>query len=477
MMIKLTKIFVLLVSLQCIMAGCKDPWNDHSELNEPLLGKNLLEVIGKDPDLSRFKELLARTGYDKTLASSYKFTIWAPQNSALEQLDESVLNDTARLKQFVGNYIVSQPYSTKISDTVTLRLKTLNGKYVKFGAKKLEGIALVRQDLFAGNGILHVLNGIVYPKQNILEYMNNTSFKQKDYIKSLEYDAIDSARAEQIGVDPVTSKPIYKPGTGIIKKNYLFDKTGGLADEGQEYTVILLQDDAIDAELAKFQPYTGGDHPLVDNAYTVLKDLVFRKAIDIDTLKSAELISDDGVRVPFRKDAVLEKIKTSNGFIYRMSSAPVALADKIMPVRREGETPDGFSRTDKAGNIALRLRRAPLSEGAYLYNDIYVFNHKVPLFHVKYNFHKVYKGKYKIYWVAPNDSQEQAFKQRIAFNNFNGDYLEKTVPLKDYSEVEVGEYTVDKYGDLTVYIIADNNGTDGINSINLDYFKLVPVLP
>jgi len=152
-----------------------------------------------------------------------------------------------------------------------------------------------------------------------------------------------------------------------------------------------------------------------------------------------------------------------------------------MTIKREGELPDGFSRTDKSGNISYRLRRAPedpeTNRPSYLFNDIYIFNHKVPLFHVRYNFKNVYKGKYKVYWVAPNDVQTVTFKQRVAFNNPYGSYLEKVVPLKDYKEVEVGEYTVDEYGDLAVYIISDNNGTDGTNSINIDYFKLVPQLP
>ncbi len=478
---KLTKILILTASFGFALTACKDQWDDHNQLTGPLAGKNLLQAVEENPELSEFKGLLVKTGYDKVITSSYKFTIWAPDNNALQSLDQSTLNDSVKLKQFVGNYIVSQPYYTRMAGGDALRLKTLNGKYIKFHPSAFEDAPIATPDLFTGNGVLHIISSIVYPRVNALEFISSTSLKQKGYIKTLEYEAIDSSKAEQTGIDPVTGKPVYKPGTGIITKNYLFDKTGDLGNEDQEYTVILLDDDAIDAELTKFSPYTQSDNSPVSSAYTVLKDLVFRKPIDIDTLKTDTLISDDGVKVPFKKDAVIEKIVTSNGYIYRMRSASVKLSDKIMTVKREGELPDGFSRTDKSANIAYRLRRVPEDTinhiPSYLFNDIYIFNHKVPLFHVRYNFHNIYKGKYKVYWVAPNDVQTVTFKQRMAFNDFNGSYLEKTVALKNFQEVEVGEYTVSKYGDLTVYIIADNNGTDGTNSINVDYFKLVPQLP
>ncbi|WP_407430521.1 fasciclin domain-containing protein [Arcticibacter sp.] len=480
MILKPTKLIILIASFFVVLAGCKDQWDDHNALTDPAVGKSLLQAIEEKPELTRFRELLVKTGYDKIISSANVFTIWAPDNDALQSLDQTTLNDTTKLKQFIGNYIVSQSYFTNKTDSA-LRIETLNGKYIKFHKSAFEGISLKQADLFTGNGTLHIIGKLVSPKPNIWEFLNASASRQKDYITGLEYDAIDSATAEQIGIDPVTGKPIFKPGTGVIKKNHLFDKAGNLANEGQEYTVILLNDDALDAELQKFSPYTQGTNHQVANSYTVLKDLVFSRLVDIDTMKTDTLVSADGVKVPFKKSSVIEKIVTSNGYIYKMSSAPVKVADKIMTIKREGELPDGFSRTDKSGNISYRLRRAPedpeTDRPSYLFNDIYIFNHKVPLFHVRYNFKNVYKGKYKVYWVAPNDVQTVTFKQRVAFNNPYGSYLEKVVPLKDYKEVEVGEYTVDEYGDLAVYIISDNNGTDGTNSINIDYFKLVPQLP
>jgi hypothetical protein len=102
----------------------------------------------------------------------------------------------------------------------------------------------------------------------------------------------------------------------------------------------------------------------------------------------------------------------------------------------------------------------------------------VPLFNVQYKLHDVYSARYKIYWVAPNDVQTLTFSQRLAINDPNSTFFAETlVPLKNFNEVLVGEYVVNTCGDATVYIIAANNGVDQTNSINIDYFKLVPQLP
>ena len=83
-----------------------------------------------------------------------------------------------------------------------------------------------------------------------------------------------------------------------------------------------------------------------------------------------------------------------------------------------------------------------------------------------------------MYWVAPNDVQTVTFKQRFAFSDpASTEFSETLVPLKNFNEVYVGEFTNDSFGDYNAFIIAADNGGDGLNSINLDYFRLEPQLP
>ncbi|CAM3977377.1 fasciclin domain-containing protein [Mucilaginibacter galii] len=468
--------FVVFVCLLAALTGCSK-YNDKTGPTDAALGQTLAQLIAETPNLSKFNEYLVKTGYDKVLASSKMYTVWAPDNQTLQGLDQSLVSDTARLRQYVGNHLVNLAYYTN-SPSPELRIRTLNGKYIKFTKTQFENADITQGNKFVSNGVLHIINKVVLPKLNVWEYVNATAFKQKTYMQSLDYTAIDSTKAEQTGIDPVTGKPVYKPGTGLITRNYLYDRVGDLRNEQQEYTFILLTDAAIDAERSKINPYvqtTNSAETEVLSSLHVIKDLVIKGAYTQDNLP-AELISADGVKVPINKNAILETHVTSNGIVYVMSQADVKLVDKIRPIKREGETPDGFSRTDKSGNIAYRLRVNPNT--GQQYNDIYIFNHKIPLFNVRYRIAELYNVKYKVYWVAPNDVQTLTFKQRFAVNDpLSATFAETQVDLKNYNQIFVGDYVPAKFGGVTAYVVAANNGTDGTNSINIDYFTMVPQLP
>jgi len=457
--------------------GCKDEWEEHTGITDPEVSLTLLQKIQQNPELSKFHDFLVQTRYDKVLESSKKYTVWAPNNQALQNLDAAIVSDTAKLRQFVGNHIVTQAYFTNMPNP-ELRLKSLNGKYVKFYPAKLEDAEIVIANQYVSNGVVHVISKPVLPKQNVWEYILSTNYKLKDYVLSLDHLVLDAALAEQTGVEPLTGKPIYKPGTGLVSKNRLFEKTGHLANEDQEYTFILLTDAALDTERNKLKPYTKAataDSTEQLASLYVVKDLAFKGLYTPENLPDM-LTSADGVKVPINKSAIISYQYTSNGIVYVMSAANVPLQDKILPVRVEGEAPTGFSRTDKSGNIAYRLRKDP-NTGA-MFNDIYISNHKIPLFHVRYDVPEVYSVKYKVYWVAPNDVQTVTFKQRFAVTNPESmAFPETEVKLDVYSEVYIGEFTASELSDMSFYIVAADNGVDQTNSINLDYFKLVPQLP
>src|SRR5881275_3078450 len=92
--------------LSCILlSACKKAWDEHNAITEEALNKTLLQQINETTDLSSFNNCLVKTGYDKVLASSKSFTVWAPTNAALQNVDPAIINDTAQLKLLVANHI------------------------------------------------------------------------------------------------------------------------------------------------------------------------------------------------------------------------------------------------------------------------------------------------------------------------------------------------------------------------------------
>src|SRR5688572_12793704 len=104
---------VLMLMLLCnlFFAGCKK-WEDHNELTDPMTGKDLFQQISENPELSKFAELLSKSGYDKIISSSKTYTVFAPTNAALATIDPSIVSDDAKLKLFVGNHITNQLQQT-----------------------------------------------------------------------------------------------------------------------------------------------------------------------------------------------------------------------------------------------------------------------------------------------------------------------------------------------------------------------------
>ncbi len=52
--------------------------DDHNAITDTAVDKDLFTRISENTNLSKFTELLTKTGYDKVIASSKTFTVFAP---------------------------------------------------------------------------------------------------------------------------------------------------------------------------------------------------------------------------------------------------------------------------------------------------------------------------------------------------------------------------------------------------------------
>ena len=157
---------------------------------------------------------------------------------------------------------------------------------------------------------------------------------------------------------------------------------------------------------------------------------------------------------------------------------------KIKPVVIQGENLVGDMNNLNAANRASRTRIRRNPNTMQLYTDFLSENHGKANYWIRYQAPgTVHPIKYKVYWVAVNDFQEAKFPMSITFNRItNPRTFTKEVQLDDYSEVYLGEYTVDKlYSSTTksltlpVFLMGPNITTNGLNTLVLDYIKMVPV--
>ncbi len=492
------KYIILLMLIAVVITSCKNQWDKHNVITDPALNINLLAQINQNPNLSMFSQYLVKTGYDKVISSSKTFTIWAPNNAAIQAaqaIDPTVLTDTTKLKSFIGNHISFQSYTTSMPQP-SLRVKMLNGKSATFTKNTFEEANILQADNYVSNGIIHVIDQGILPKLNIWDYvkrLTSVGLNQKAYLLSQNYPHQDSTRATVLSIDPLTGKPVYDPNSGIDTLNHYLDNTQNLKSEDNQYTYFVLSDDAFNSETNKVSKYFKTNDPVASanlTNFSVTKDLALPGLYTPNNLPDT-LLSPFNVKVPINKIAILSSYKASNGIVYvigannNISGINFRLQDKFPPIVIQGEKPTAFSSNSFFGDIYTRNR---VDQNGVPFNDILIdgfgSNGTLPIgFYVRYNT-VLNSISYKYYCRAINTTAT-TFRERVDFGfpDANGIYVVQSanpyfsvLPL-NYSEVYLGTLNVNQYTRASAFVVNDNTtNTKGLNSITLDYLKLVPVL-
>ncbi|MBC7828006.1 MAG: fasciclin domain-containing protein [Chitinophagaceae bacterium] len=478
---KILQILTGMLFTGLFLISCKK-WDDHNAVTDPKAEKDLLQQISEDPELGRFAELLTKSGYDKVIASSKTYTVYAPSNSALATLDPAIVADSARLRMFVGNHIANQLYPTT-SVNGQLRLQMLSGKYNNVQVKLLEDANITAADKYAKNGLLHIIDKMVPALPNAWQFLESGSLspvKQKNYMLSLFGKVFDTTNAEQIGVDPGTGRPIYKPGTDSVNTNFFWRNVHDLRDESKQFTFFILADAAWDTEINKFKPFfvTGtADSTTNLSSNAVVQDLAVEGVYQPGSIPDT-IISKFNVKVGIEKSAIVQTIKVSNGIVYIMTRMNVLPKHRFQQYIIQGENYN-FTRIDRRGNTFFRDKLNPLTGKEF--RDVLVFNHGVSEFYLGYLLPNVPSLKYKAYWVALNDNVNNYtgnFSQRLGIGTFNSTRLPYVaVTPNNYSEVLLGEFTLSTYFPvLEIFLTAAANTTNNTSMVTADYIRLEPVL-
>lgn len=472
----LKKSYVIL-AVVCLMTGtysCSKKWDLHNEITDPVIKDNLFDQLSKNSEVSEFGKLLVKSGYDKILASSKTFTVFAPDNAAIASMDPGMIADTASLNNFIANHIALTAYRTDAA-TDSLSLRMLNGKNILFLNANIGDADITQANKFAANGIYHVISSIVKPKSNIWQYLqsNAASNHQAAFI-----GALDSIHIYPNGLSDV--------GEPLLDNEFI-KETYNIKDETKKFTVFLMQNSAFDTETNKLLPYfvrPGADTTQFLAKHYTMRDLIFDGEYKQSELPDT-LVSKFGVKVGINRASIVERVSLSNGVIYVMSDLSVNLQQRLVTSVIEGENPRVFIPGDKRGNIYYRKKIDPFN---VLFHDLMVQNHGIPLFEVGYTTPVLFSTKYKVYWRAINDIQTNVFQQRLmvgGIKDSNGTLISSiafypytNVNVANYNEVYLGEFTLNTAGNVPLALIAANNNStsSGVNTLSLDYVKLVPVI-
>ncbi|MGB5736487.1 MAG: fasciclin domain-containing protein [Thiohalocapsa sp.] len=133
--------------------------------------KTLVDVLSGSGVFGTFGAAVADTGLTSTLTSTDSYTIFVPSDEAFARLPteqrEALLSDKAAMEAMLSNHIVPGRYTA--TDLMEMRqARTLGGSTVEVGPSAkynghvgIGGAEVVKTNLFASNGIVHVVDNVI----------------------------------------------------------------------------------------------------------------------------------------------------------------------------------------------------------------------------------------------------------------------------------------------------------------------------
>lgn len=194
------KIGIIVLAFVVTLIGCTDIWDEHYNKQPETINTNVWEALKGRSDLSRFVELMVKYKYDTLFQSSDTYTIFAPDNAAIEQYLRS-----GEMTTTVLNYHISRHYIKPVDIQGKRKLQTLEEKYSTFetinGKPTIDGIALKEESPLYINGKFFVMGEVALPKLNLYEYFTTSLPYMKTYVDKEDSIILDKEKSRPIGFD------------------------------------------------------------------------------------------------------------------------------------------------------------------------------------------------------------------------------------------------------------------------------------
>lgn len=344
----------VLAASVAILTGCNDSWNDHYTDNSGTDGKaSVLEEIKNDPELSTFAKMIEVAGYENLLGSSQTFTIWAPVNDALTDVD---MTDKAAVQRTLANHIARFNISTATPPDEGVKM--LNGKLMYFsdGALSFGGINILKADIHASNGLVHKLSTSIPYAYNFREYIdihdNTTSFAS--FLARFDEMLLPS----QIpGTENVTASDSVEVSYNRLLQYPVYG-LGNIASEDSVFSMVIPTDRAWAKAYEEIKPYFvtyNSDKAVADSiqdqqtSLAIVSDLIFRTGLsNPEELDSIVSTSGSVISNPKAFFAGMERISASNGRLFLASALNYDMTEtfnKQIEIEAEEQT----GRTPAAG--------------------------------------------------------------------------------------------------------------------------------
>lgn len=429
-------IFILIFT-SLFFSSCSDEWNEHYGNQEEIKSElNLYQYIKSQSDLSKFTQMVEIAGFDSIFSQFQTYTVWAPVNSALEDVN---LSDTLLVTNLVKNHV--SRFSVPTSDIQYKTIFMMSSKFLVFkienGAYLFGDQPLLSSNIIAQNGIVHKLNGKVPYLSNLWEFIGQAAGLDslKAYLYAQSTSIFDQLHSIEIGTNE-NNQAIYD--SVIIFSNPILDRIGQMQLEDSLYVAILPNNQAwtkiynqIKSKYKTLPKDGGAAQQRLNTQWAIVENLVFNMKNKTDEPTAADsLVSTTGSK--YKPVSYLfegsEKHFLSNGLAYVTDSLKYKPNESWQKaIRIEAENAD-FGRSYLYSTLYIRSglgSKFNVSGSKYLVSEPTTLSKSTPN-SVTIPVPNTLSGKYRVYCVLlppaiVSETDKRANKVKFAVSYMGAD--------------------------------------------------------
>lgn len=298
-------LFVIAFLMVSTFVAC----NNDDEVVAPVeTPKTIVDVAVSDPQFSILVAALTKADLVSTLKSAGPFTVFAPTNDAFTalfaQLGVGGIEDLSAeaLKPILLNHVLTSKVPSSAITTAYVATANASGPdksavkaFIQIGSSVMvDGSKVVKADVMASNGVIHVIDKVILPASIVSHAINNPNF-------SILVQAVVKANLVEAlsGVGPFT---VFAPTNEAF--NALFATLGvsGISDLSAETLTPILLYHVVSGNVLASQVSSG----------------------NVPTLKEGSslnvMVNGSGVKINNTSNVVATDVQGSNGVIHAIDA-------------------------------------------------------------------------------------------------------------------------------------------------------------
>jgi hypothetical protein len=497
-------IALLLIFISFFFQYCSKYWEDHYEVREISVDKNMWEDISNEPRYSLFVSYMQKYRLDSLIQDSRPLTLFIPPNESFQTVP-----DTGTVIRKLLEYHISPSVFLIHNVTSQKQLLTQSKKYVMIRSSQhghiYDEVPVTMESPLYLNGKYYELEEPATPKPNLYEVTELYSQVIREFIDLQDSVYLDLTASKPIGFDE-SGNTVYDSVTATVN---LFEKYYFPVKEefrNKAATMILFTQEQYVSALDEMASRLGGsfftheDIPAGWQFDVLLPELMNKGLFDnrleyldlmVDTLKS---VTGDSVIIDHTNIDPLSKLECSNGVAYKYSNFSVPVDLYLNRVRVEGE-----NLVDSIGAGRFAWKQEVIVTGAVVepvrQNTLTESLVSVDLgrnfsgqYSVQFKFKDIWPARHRLLWRA-NYRPSGLFAVYInetKIGEFDTYSLRSTVisvtgerfspSSSGFNRKDFWVENIDEFGDVTIRFEYLGTGFSSTNGFNLDYVELIPFI-